>query len=163
VNGTLTAPEFRRLLELRGEDAVVVDLVRDYAVRVVPEKLVLGKVRVDAVEEIFANKVCALLSPAEIRDLVDGICTERSRPRSPGGDSGRHAQGPRTHTGTVGGGYSARSILAITRVCPVPFRPTSFASSCENWSPGSHWIHTRRTSPATVVQRSSGTSSATAR
>lgn len=73
MNGTLTAPEFRRLLELRGEDAVVVDLVRDYAVRVVPEKLVLGKVRVDAVEEIFANKVCALLSPAEIRDLVDGI------------------------------------------------------------------------------------------
>jgi len=32
---------------------------------------VLGSVRVDPAEEILANKLCALLGRAEIRDLVD--------------------------------------------------------------------------------------------
>jgi hypothetical protein len=48
-----TFPDFRRFLLRRGTDAVVIDLVRDPP------------------EEILANKLCALLSRSEIRDLID--------------------------------------------------------------------------------------------
>jgi nucleotidyltransferase AbiEii toxin of type IV toxin-antitoxin system len=42
------------------------------------EKLVLHGIRVDPPEEIFANKLCALLSRAEVRDLVDARALERA-------------------------------------------------------------------------------------
>lgn len=66
-----TAPEFRRLLLARGNESVIVDLVLEHAPQVRPDKLVHGEVRVDPAEEIFANKLCALLGRSEIRDLVD--------------------------------------------------------------------------------------------
>ena len=47
------------------------DLVRDKAPQLFTEKPVIGTVRVDPVEEILANKLCALLSRGEVRDLVD--------------------------------------------------------------------------------------------
>jgi len=37
----------------------------------VPQKPVIRGIRVDPPEEILANKLCALLARAEIRDLVD--------------------------------------------------------------------------------------------
>lgn len=66
-----TTETFRRFLLRREEDSVVVDLVRDLAPQLYPEKLTLGSIRVDPPEEILANKLCALLSRAELRDLVD--------------------------------------------------------------------------------------------
>ncbi|MCG6926882.1 MAG: nucleotidyl transferase AbiEii/AbiGii toxin family protein [Acidobacteria bacterium] len=66
-----TAPEFRRVLLSRGDESVIVDLVIEHAKQVRPEKPMLGSVRVDPAEEILANKLCALLGRAEIRDLVD--------------------------------------------------------------------------------------------
>jgi hypothetical protein len=66
-----TAPEFRRLLLSRGDESLVVDLVVEHAEQVRPEKPAHGLVRVDPAEEIFANKLCALLGRSEIRDLVD--------------------------------------------------------------------------------------------
>ncbi len=66
-----TAQTFRRLLLRRGAEAIVIDLVREYVVQRVPEKLLLNGIRVDPPEEILANKLCTLLSRSEIRDLVD--------------------------------------------------------------------------------------------
>lgn len=73
-----TAPEFRRLLLRRGSEAVLVDLVRERVQQMVSEKPVVNGVRVDPPEEILANKLCALLSRSEIRDLVDVHALERA-------------------------------------------------------------------------------------
>jgi hypothetical protein len=71
-----TSPEFRRRVVRRGDESVVVDLVRDRVPQIRPEKLLLGGVRVDPTEEIFANKLCTLLSRSEPRDLVDARALE---------------------------------------------------------------------------------------
>ena len=42
------------------------------------DKLLFGRVRVDPAEEIFANKLCALLSRGELRDIVDIIKLEQA-------------------------------------------------------------------------------------
>ena len=68
---TRTAPDFCRLLVARNEESVVVDLVVDRAPQIVADKPHVGLVRLDPPEEILANKLCALLGRAEIRDLVD--------------------------------------------------------------------------------------------
>jgi len=66
-----TAPEFRRFLLSRTDESVVVDLVIEHVEQVHPDKPRHGRVRVDPADEIFANKLCALLGRSEIRDLVD--------------------------------------------------------------------------------------------
>ena len=55
----------------RGDEAVLIDLVRDRVPQTVPHKPVVRGIRVDPPEEILANKLCALLARAEIRDLID--------------------------------------------------------------------------------------------
>jgi hypothetical protein len=67
----LTSPDFRRLLMRRAEETVLIDLVRDRVTQLVPQKPVVRGIRIDPPEEILANKLCALLGRAEIRDLVD--------------------------------------------------------------------------------------------
>lgn len=71
VESIQTSPDFRRLLLTRGDEAIVIDLVREYVLQIAPEKPVINNIRVDAPEEILANKLCALLSRSEIRDLID--------------------------------------------------------------------------------------------
>lgn len=66
-----TAPDFRRLLVKRGDEGVVVDLIREYVFQLEHEKREINGIRIDSPEEILANKLCALLSRSEIRDLVD--------------------------------------------------------------------------------------------
>ena len=66
-----TSPDFRRLLIRRGAEAVLIDLVRDRVKQMVHDKPVAQGIRIDPPEEILANKLCALLSRSEIRDLVD--------------------------------------------------------------------------------------------
>ena len=66
-----TAPEFRRVLLSRGDESLIVDLVIEHSEQLRPEKPLHGVVRVDPAEEIFANKLCALLGRSEVRDLID--------------------------------------------------------------------------------------------
>jgi hypothetical protein len=73
-----TAPDFRRRLVRRGEEAVVVDLVRDRAPQGPLPKQRFGDIRVDPPQEILANKLCALLSRSELRDLVDVYVLEQA-------------------------------------------------------------------------------------
>lgn len=75
---TRTAPEFRRFLLSREDDSVVVDLVVERAPQLVADKPWVGSIRLDPPEEILANKLCALLGRAEIRDLVDVCALEQS-------------------------------------------------------------------------------------
>lgn len=70
VESLRTSPSFRRFLVRRGAEGVVVDLVHDPVPSGTPQ-IRVGAIRVDSPLEIFANKLCALLSRAEIRDLVD--------------------------------------------------------------------------------------------
>ncbi|MEW6744758.1 MAG: nucleotidyl transferase AbiEii/AbiGii toxin family protein [Planctomycetota bacterium] len=73
-----TAPAFRRRLIRRGNESVLVDLVYDACRAGYPETITVGRVRVDPPEEVLANKLCALLSRAEIRDLVDVMALEKA-------------------------------------------------------------------------------------
>ena len=73
-----TSPDFQRWLVRRGEEGVVVDLVREHVPQLHGTKRNIGAVLVDPPEEILANKLCALLSRAEIRDLVDVMALERA-------------------------------------------------------------------------------------
>jgi hypothetical protein len=66
-----TSPDFRRYILTLESEAIVVDLIRERVAQIVADKPVIGIVIVDAPEEILANKICALLGRAEIRDLVD--------------------------------------------------------------------------------------------
>lgn len=66
-----TAPDFRRHVLRRPGEVLVVDLVRERVPQVRPDKPVVDGVRVDPAEEIFANKLCTLLSRSEVRDIVD--------------------------------------------------------------------------------------------
>lgn len=66
----VTYPEFRRLLVARGDEATLVDLVID-RVPAVDAPVSVGRLRIDSMREIAANKLCALLGRGEIRDLVD--------------------------------------------------------------------------------------------
>ena len=56
----------------------MIDLVRERVVQMVEEKPVIGGIRARPPEEILANKLCALLSRSEIRDLVDVRELERA-------------------------------------------------------------------------------------
>ena len=71
IEPILTAPDLRRILVSRENESVVVDLVREYVFQVETEKRVINGIRIDTPEEILANKLCALLSRSEIRDLID--------------------------------------------------------------------------------------------
>ncbi len=73
-----TAPDFRRLLVRRGDEAIVVDLIREYVFQLDRKKLEIDGIRIDSAEEILANKLCALLSRSEIRDLVDVRALEKA-------------------------------------------------------------------------------------
>lgn len=76
VEPLTTSPSFRRRLVRRGVEAVVVDLVQDRTPRGAEEPQIHGKVAVDPPGEILANKLCTLLSRAELRDLVDVMALE---------------------------------------------------------------------------------------
>jgi hypothetical protein len=66
-----TSPDFRRYILTLESEAIVIDLIRERVAQIVADKPMIGLVSVDPPEEILANKLCALLGRAEIRDLVD--------------------------------------------------------------------------------------------
>lgn len=71
-----TFPAFQRRIVRRGSESVVVDLVRDPTAGQLPKEQ-RGAVRLDSLQEILANKLCALLGRSELRDLVDVLVLER--------------------------------------------------------------------------------------
>ena len=77
-----TSPDFRRCVLTLGPEAIVIDLVRERVAQIVADKPMIGIVLVDPPEEILANKLCALLGRAEIRDLVDARALSPSLPAS---------------------------------------------------------------------------------
>ena len=64
-------PDFLRLLVRRAEESAVVDLVIDRSPGIDETEDVGDGIRVHSLREIAANKVCALIGRAEVRDLVD--------------------------------------------------------------------------------------------
>lgn len=66
-----TSPDFLRRLVTRDAESVVVDLVRDRAPQSTHGKVCIDSISMDSPAEILANKLCALLSRTEMRDLVD--------------------------------------------------------------------------------------------
>jgi hypothetical protein len=73
-----TATHFRRFLVRRGGESVIADIVRDLAPQIDDEKPVRDGIRIDSTREIMANKLCTLLSRAELRDLVDVRALEQA-------------------------------------------------------------------------------------
>jgi hypothetical protein len=71
------SPGFLRGVLTRGDEGVVVDLVLEPVAQRVAVKPVIDGVRIDPPEEIVANKLAAIASRAEIRDLVDLWFLER--------------------------------------------------------------------------------------
>ncbi|MEA2239566.1 MAG: hypothetical protein QOC81_4290 [Thermoanaerobaculia bacterium] len=65
-----SSPDFRRFLLRDASEGVVIDLVRDVSPQLL-DKISVGRVVIDSAREILANKLCALLSRTEVRDLVD--------------------------------------------------------------------------------------------
>lgn len=71
IEAQRTYRDFRRFVVRRGAEECIVDLVIDRAPMLVADKPSFGDIRVDALREIAANKICTLLSRSEIKDLVD--------------------------------------------------------------------------------------------
>jgi len=57
----------------RGSDCTLVDIVHDVVPQLVPleEKPVRGGLRVDSLDDLIANKLCAILGRSDVKDLVD--------------------------------------------------------------------------------------------
>ena len=81
IESLRTSPTMRRFLLSRRGEGVVIDLIHDPTSSGAAGKLAFGAVRVDPVQEILANKLCALLSRAETRDLVDVRALEQAECR----------------------------------------------------------------------------------
>ncbi|MCK6572479.1 nucleotidyl transferase AbiEii/AbiGii toxin family protein [Myxococcota bacterium] len=74
VRGLRRTPAFARLHVESADGAVEVDLVADPVARVeAPERVTVEgtEIEIDSKGEIFANKLNALLSRSELRDLID--------------------------------------------------------------------------------------------
>jgi hypothetical protein len=82
LGGTLDvrqdAPRFKRFVLTRGDDGLVIDLVRDTSYQLHAVKPERGGVRLDPPDEILANKLTTLVGRAEERDLVDVMFLERA-------------------------------------------------------------------------------------
>jgi hypothetical protein len=72
------APGFKRIVLTRGDEGLIIDLVRDVSPQLHPVKLDRDHILVDSADEILANKLTALVGRAEERDLVDVMFLERA-------------------------------------------------------------------------------------
>lgn len=78
IEAIQSSPDHRRRVVRRGSESIVVDLVHDHAPQIFAAKRRVDGIQIDPLEEIAANKICAALSRAELRDLVDLLVLERS-------------------------------------------------------------------------------------
>lgn len=72
------APDFKRFAVERGDELVVVDLVRERVPQLRVDKPEIDGVRVDPIDEIAVNKVTTIVGRNEERDLVDLFVLERA-------------------------------------------------------------------------------------
>ncbi len=66
-----TAPQFRRYKLSRKGESVIVDFVREVVPQISEEKNRFDGIMVDTLDDIAANKVCTVVSRAEIKDYID--------------------------------------------------------------------------------------------
>jgi hypothetical protein len=66
-----TFPDFRWYLARRVQETCIVDLVIARVPMLDTEKRIVGRLRIDTIREIAANKICTVLGRAQIKDLVD--------------------------------------------------------------------------------------------
>ena len=66
-----TAPQFHRYKISRKEESVIVDFVREVVPQVSVEKNRFDDIVVDTLDDIAANKVCTVVSRAEVKDYID--------------------------------------------------------------------------------------------
>jgi hypothetical protein len=95
IESIQTSPDFRRYVLTLGPEAIAIDLIRERVAQIVRDKPIFGIVSVDPPEEILANKLCTLLSRAEVRDLIDvralelsGYSVESALPAAASKDAG---------------------------------------------------------------------------
>jgi hypothetical protein len=72
------APGFTRVVLTRGDEGLVIDLVKDTGPQLHVDKLERDHIMVDPADEILANKLTALVGRAEERDLIDVMFLERA-------------------------------------------------------------------------------------
>jgi hypothetical protein len=72
------APDFKRFSVSRGDELVIVDLVRDRVPQGRDAKNEIDGILVDPIEEIVANKLTAVVGRMEERDLVDLFLLEKA-------------------------------------------------------------------------------------
>lgn len=73
-----TAPQFRRHKINRQGESVIVDFVREVVPQISEVKNTFDGIVVDTVEEIISNKICTVVSRAEIKDYIDLYCLNRA-------------------------------------------------------------------------------------
>jgi predicted nucleotidyltransferase component of viral defense system len=73
-----TAPQFHRYKISRKREAVIVDFVREVVPQISQEKNRFDGIVVDTLDDITANKICTVISRAEIKDYIDLYCLERA-------------------------------------------------------------------------------------
>jgi Nucleotidyl transferase AbiEii toxin, Type IV TA system len=64
-------PHFRRYHLKRGRETLELDLVCEFAPQLIGQKSLQEGILIDPLDEIAANKVCALVGRSEVRDLWD--------------------------------------------------------------------------------------------
>ena len=66
-----TAPQFHRYRVSRNEESVIVDFVKEIVPQITGVKNWVEGIVVDTLDDITANKVCTVVSRAEIKDYID--------------------------------------------------------------------------------------------
>ncbi|MGH7845218.1 MAG: nucleotidyl transferase AbiEii/AbiGii toxin family protein [Candidatus Binatia bacterium] len=66
-----SAPQFRRYRLSRAVESVIVDFVKEVVPQISGEKNRFEGIVVDTLDEITANKICTVISRAEIKDYID--------------------------------------------------------------------------------------------
>jgi hypothetical protein len=102
---------FRRVLVADGAEVVVLDLVADPVPVVDAPRLAAPGIYVDTAHEILVNKLTALLSRSEPRDLVDIRALVAA-----GGDLDRAIR----DANVKDGGFSPSVLAWVLRSAPVP-------------------------------------------
>lgn len=72
-------PGFRRFIVRDGLDETMIDIVHEPVAQIVPleEKPIHGGLHVDALADLVANKLCALLGRGDVKDLIDLYVLDR--------------------------------------------------------------------------------------
>jgi predicted nucleotidyltransferase component of viral defense system len=71
VTSIQTAPQFRRYRLSRNRESVIVDFVKEVVPQISDVKNRFEGIVVDTLEDIIVNKICTVVSRAEIKDYID--------------------------------------------------------------------------------------------